>query len=59
MTGQQWTAEALQLLDVLTEMGERIDVIQYRLYRRLGWKPSAAQIREALQRVRAGATISG
>jgi hypothetical protein len=59
MTGQQWTAEALQLLDVLTEMGERLDVIQYRLYRRLGWRPTAAQIREALQRVRAGATISG
>jgi hypothetical protein len=55
MTGQQWTAEALQLLDVLTEMGERMDVIQYRLYRRLGWKPTAAQIREALRRVRAKA----
>ena len=50
MTDPQWTDEALRLLDGLMAMSRgvmRIDRIQYALYRKMGWRPTVAQIREA------------
>ena len=50
MTDPQWTDEALRLLDGLMAMSRgvmRIERIQYTLYRKMGWRPTVAQIRDA------------
>lgn len=47
MSEQKWTDEALQLLDGLLAVNERMDRIQYRLYRKMGWRPTVRQVREA------------
>jgi len=47
---RDWTQEALILLDGLIAARTKMDRMQYALERRLGWRPSAAEIKAASAR---------